>query len=184
MIGQILDPITTAFAQRGRAGVHGERVRIARAGVDFWFHVEHLDTTFARHGLRCTKPRAAIYQALASTKSHPTADELFTAARASAPGLSLATVYNTLEVFCRRGLARKVTGQAADSAARYDADLSRHIHFITPAGEVRDVPPDLSERLLQSLPADLVEAIERRMGVRVDGVNIELSGPTLGGTCC
>lgn len=147
--------------------------------------MERLDAIFARHGLRLTRPRAAIYHALASTKSHPTADELFTAARAAVPGLSLATVYNTLEVLCRRGLARKIVGLSAhDAAARYDADLSRHVHFVTDGGEVRDVPADLSERLLHSLPPELVDELEQRLGVRVDGVSIELSGQRLGGKGC
>jgi Fe2+ or Zn2+ uptake regulation protein len=154
-------------------------------GASYHWGMEPIAKIFARHGVRCTKPRATIYFALASTKSHPTAEELFQSARGAVPGLSLATVYNTLEVLCRRGLARKVTGlHAQDSAARYDADLSPHVHFVSDEGTVRDVPADLSERLVHSLPADLIEDLERRLGVRVDRVSIELVGKTTGGGPC
>ena len=147
--------------------------------------MEPIAATFRRFGVRLTKPRAAVYLALASTKSHPTAEELYDAARASHPGLSLATVYNSLELFCRRGLARKITSlHAGGSVARYDADLSRHAHFISAEGLVRDVPGDLSTALLDSLPPEVIDAVERRLGVRVDRVSIELFGSTTSGGPC
>jgi Fe2+ or Zn2+ uptake regulation protein len=144
---------------------------------------------FARHALRCTRQREAIYHALASTDSHPTAEELFVLVRRADPSVSLATVYNTLEVFVRRGLARRLTGVPGERAgaaapARYDADTRDHIHFVAADGRVRDVPPDLSHRLAESLPPDLIDELERRMGVRVDRVRIELAGRTTPGSAC
>ena len=63
---------------------------------------------FRAHGLRCTRQRERIYEALASSTSHPTAEELHLAVRDADGGLSLATVYNTLEAFTERGLCRRV----------------------------------------------------------------------------
>ena len=55
----------------------------------------------AQHDIRLTRQREEIYAALAATKAHPTAEELLRAVRSSHPGISLATVYNTLETFTR-----------------------------------------------------------------------------------
>jgi Fe2+ or Zn2+ uptake regulation protein len=144
---------------------------------------------FARHALRCTRQREAIYHALASTDTHPTAEELFVLVRRADPSVSLATVYNTLEAFVRRGLARRLTGVPGErpggaAPARYDADTRDHIHFVAADGRVRDVPSDLSRRLVECLPPDLVDELERRMGVRVDRVRIELAGRSTPGSAC
>jgi Fur family peroxide stress response transcriptional regulator len=147
--------------------------------------MDRVSAILERRGLRATPQREEVYRALASTKSHPTAEELFQEVRGRLPGISLATVYNSLDAMCRRGLARKIVGlHASDEAARYDADLSAHVHFLGDQGEVRDVPTDLSERLVESLPSDLVEEIERRMGVRVDRISIELLGDVTSGKSC
>jgi len=138
-----------------------------------------------RHGLRCTAQREVIYSALAATSTHPTAEELFGQVRQRLPGVSLATVYNTLEVLTRRGLARRYSNfLGIDGPARFDADVSQHVHLVTDDGRVRDVPADLGERIVASLPAALVDEIESRLGVRVDRVNIELLGQSIGGGRC
>ena len=129
-------------------------------------------TLFARHGLRCTKQRLDIYALLANSKRHPTAEELFWEARDTSADLSLATVYNTLEAFCRHGLCRKLA--SAEGGARFDADLTEHLHITTSEGELRDVPPDLGARLLDAVPKDLLGEIEDRLGMSISRVNIEL----------
>lgn len=142
-----------------------------------------LKALFQRHGLRCTTQRAEIYRALAATKAHPTADELFQAVRLRRPGLSLATVYNTLDALARRGLCRKFT-DLEGGQARWDADTTEHVHFVSEDGRVRDVPPEMGTSLSAALPATLIDEIERRMGVRVDRVRIELLGENLGRSGC
>ncbi|MDX1681904.1 MAG: transcriptional repressor, partial [Phycisphaeraceae bacterium] len=106
---------------------------------------------FASRGLRCTRQRQAIYQALADSHRHPSADELHQQVNDTVDGLSMATVYNTLEAFCSAGLAQKIP--SADGPARYDASVHDHLHVrdLT-TGEVGDVPEDLSEKLLEDLP--------------------------------
>lgn len=142
-----------------------------------------------RHGLRHTRQRQAVLTALLATAEHPTAEELFESVRQREPGISLATVYNTLDAFVRRGLARKLLpGSSAEAPgspqARYDADTSDHAHLVTQDGRVRDVPEDLSRALREHLPQELIEAIERRMGVRVDDLRVEVRATTLPGGAC
>lgn len=144
---------------------------------------------FERHGLRHTPQREAVYVALASTKAHPTAEELHGAVRRRMPEIGLATIYNTLDALERRGLCRKFAdagagGAGASGAARYDADMSDHVHVVLEDGAIRDVPAGESEALLSSLPPGVIEAIEARLGVRIDGVRLELLGRTVGSGRC
>ena len=145
-----------------------------------------LDELFARHRLRCTSQRECIYRALASTNTHPSADELYVLVKRKQPGIALATVYNALEAFTRRGLARRFTDPSGHSSvARYDADTHDHVHFVDQDGRVRDVPGDLGTQVQQALPREVVDELERRMGVQLDRVNIELIGRATGsgGAC-
>jgi Fur family transcriptional regulator, peroxide stress response regulator len=132
-------------------------------------------TLFERHNLRCTRQREVLYEALAATKSHPTADELFQSVKAKDESLSLATVYNTLEAFSEVGLVRRIPCSVGSGACRFDADTSDHVHLATPDGRVQDVPFDLSRALLSSIPAAAVADLERRMGVRVSGLNVQVT---------
>ena len=135
-------------------------------------------TLFARKGLRCTRQRAEIFDALVATKSHPTAEELFQMVRKRRPqlGLSLATVYNTLEALCAASLCRKLPPTTSDGGARYDADLHEHLHLATDDGRVLDVPDDLGVKLIESIPRTLLDAVETRMGGRIKSVRISLNG--------
>lgn len=143
---------------------------------------DHVQDLFASRGLRCTKQRRAIYDALASTTSHPTADQLYKDVSGRVTGLSLATVYNTLEAFCQAGLAQKMPGGTSSTgsgtaSARYDATVDNHLHVrCARTGEVIDVPHDLSDRLLGSMPREVIDELERRLGFQIDQVQIELVG--------
>lgn len=126
------------------------------------------------HGLRATRQREDIYLALASTKCHKSADELFAEVRQSQPGISLATVYNTLEALAGAGLCRRLPSPSG--ASRYDADVTEHAHFVSRSGRVMDVPMDLSELLYGSIDEDVIRKIEDRLGVSIEGISLELRG--------
>ena len=134
----------------------------------------HSRALFERHGLRCTRQREVLYEALAATKSHPTADELFQSVQEIEPGLSLATVYNTLDAFTQVGLVRRIPCPMGSGACRFDADTSDHVHLATPDGKVTDVPIDVSRQLIAAIPREIVAELERRMNVRIDGLSVQL----------
>ncbi len=134
-----------------------------------------IQTRFARHGLRYTRQRFAVYQALADTDSHPTADELYKNLALCDHSISLATVYNTLEAFCQHGLAQKLATDG--SSSRYDATVHNHLHVRDErTGKVKDVPDELGQRLLYQLPRDVLNDIESHLGYRISEVKIELVG--------
>lgn len=129
---------------------------------------------FRERRLRHTRQRDLVYSTLLSLRTHPTAEELHAHVNRMDQGVSLATVYNTLDALARCGLLRKIPSQAGGGACRFDADLSGHVHVVHPEGSVRDVESDLGDRLLAGLDKDAIAAIERRMGVKVVGVTVQL----------
>jgi Fe2+ or Zn2+ uptake regulation protein len=126
---------------------------------------------FARHNLRCTRQREDIYAALAASKSHPTAEELYCDVRRGQADLSLATVYNTLEAFTRSGLCRRMAASGA-GATRYDGDVTDHLHLVTADGRVLDIPPELGREVLAHLPEELFARVSAAMGMQIDRSSI------------
>jgi Fur family peroxide stress response transcriptional regulator len=119
-------------------------------------------------GQRFTEQRATIYRYLATTDVHPTADEVFSAVRRSLPGISLATVYKSLEALVGCGLAVKLT--YADNSARYDGRTDPHHH-------ARCVECDAVVDIPGVIPDAEVEAIRMRAGgFTVTGYRLEFSG--------
>lgn len=139
---------------------------------------------FRRNGLRRTRQRELIYSALMANQAHPTAEELFQTVRGDEPGLSLATVYNTLDTFVDRGLARRFPSPAGNGPSRYDADTDPHVHVLLDDGSVLDLPDDLATRLSSRLggPADddLASVIADRLGIDVTGVQVQITGKRRG----
>ncbi len=88
---------------------------------------EHIKDDFKRLGIKSTMPRLAIYQSLLKFKHHPSADELFIQIGKKYPGISLATVYKTLETLVQFNLANKVV--SAEDKVRYDGRTDQHIHL-------------------------------------------------------
>jgi Fur family peroxide stress response transcriptional regulator len=124
-------------------------------------------------GVRPTRQRELVYAALAATKTHPTAEELLTAVRAADPGVSQATVYNTLETLTGCGLARRLPSRTAGGPCRYDADVRPHVHLTLPDGRVIDAPVGVSEAILAALNGPGLAS----MGIGSDlvaGVHIDL----------
>lgn len=80
-------------------------------------------------GLRVTPQRLAIFGALVSTDTHPTAQALFEQLHPELPSLSQATVYNTLQILAERGLILEI-GTAGDGAVHYDGDATPHVNLI------------------------------------------------------
>jgi Fur family peroxide stress response transcriptional regulator len=85
-------------------------------------------TALKAANLRITPQRMAICKLLATSKKHPTAQMVFIEIRQAYPSLSLATVYNTLDILTSTG-AINILGTAGDSTAHYDADTDPHVNL-------------------------------------------------------
>lgn len=127
---------------------------------------------FHARAIRHTRQRELVYAALAATKAHPTADELYDSVHAADSELSMATVYNTLDALVEAGLARRVP--SGSGPCRFDADVSEHAHLLTADGAVRDLPEDLSKALLSALPPQALRDLADRMGVEIERINLQV----------
>ena len=78
-------------------------------------------------GLVPTIQRLAVLEWLSQTVQHPTAHQVLAAVRRRFPSISRATVYNTLDALTRAGMILRLN--VDPEVARYDADLSPHVHF-------------------------------------------------------
>ena len=89
-------------------------------------------------GLRCTPQRYAVMAFLLEHHGHPTAAEIYDAVNRVDPRSSRATTYNNLRDLVEAGLVREVAVEGR--AARFDAKLMRHHHFICDrCGDVEDM---------------------------------------------
>jgi Fe2+ or Zn2+ uptake regulation protein len=74
-----------------------------------------------------TKQRAAILEVIRAEKCHHTAEEIFELAKLRLPGISKATVYNSLHYLEHERLIRRITSE--DTADRYDSSFIPHGHL-------------------------------------------------------
>ena len=79
-------------------------------------------------GPALTRQRKVVLEAVQTSEGHPTAAEVFEAARRLLPKISYATVYNSLRYLKEAGLVHEIT--FGNSASRYDRETGRHDHAI------------------------------------------------------
>lgn len=104
-------------------------------------------------GVRMTPQRLGVVGYLLSTAGHPTAREVFSAVSSTLPTLSLATVYDILDVLVRQRVLHTVCPLCQER--RYLVIDSAHLHMIcVKCGRVDDfpagVPPFFAEQLCAS----------------------------------
>lgn len=91
-----------------------------------------------------------MYDYLRSVHHHPTAEDVYLAVKRRLPRVSLATVYNALELFVRNGIASKLT--YGDAAARYDIRTDVHSHArCLQCGRVDDVEATPAPQWLRTI---------------------------------
>ncbi len=118
-----------------------------------------------KHGIQPSAQRVAVAEYVLSTEAHPSAEQVWAEVRARLPVISRATVYNTLNLFVRKGLLRQV--QLADGKIGFDPNLAPHHHFIDEAtGVVLDVPWDALE----------VRRVEALRGLEIREYQVVLRG--------
>src|SRR6266550_6296258 len=78
-----------------------------------------------------TRQRQVVLDAVQAGDHHPTAAEVFDTARQKMPGISFATVYNSLRFLKEAGLVREIA--FGNGASRYDRETDRHDHAICSA---------------------------------------------------
>lgn len=99
---------------------------------------QKIEQAFERAGVRRTPQRFFVLERLLTKPDHATVEELWAALNKRHARASRATVYNTLHTLVKAGLVREFTLDG--KAARYDANLDRHHHFVCDnCGAVEDI---------------------------------------------
>jgi len=116
---------------------------------------------------KLTPQRDAVLQVILAREDHPTANEIFEAARQRLPTISYATVYNSLRYLKEAGLVHEI--KFGDSASRYDRETDRHDHAIcNSCGKLVDF--DLPQT------AELMQAAARKSRFKPESVHLTLRG--------
>jgi Fe2+ or Zn2+ uptake regulation protein len=136
--------------------------------MDAQEQIRSLVEAFRDSGRRWTPQRQAIVEILWRLPNHPTAEEIFVSVRRRHPGMSRATVYNTMETLASMG--RIATVRAADGTRRYDPNPDPHHHLRC---RVCGLIVDLHEGSF--VPAPQIPAGQSH-GFRIESVQIEYHG--------
>jgi len=129
--------------------------------------LDEIGRRFRSRGLKMTPQRAAIYQLLAGTQSHPTAEDLFRQVRHRHPMISPNTVYYTLAALRKAGLVHEVNYW--HDRSRFDANMAPHHHLIClGCRRIQDVADEALDRLSVSR--------RERMGFAVVEHRVEFRG--------
>jgi Fe2+ or Zn2+ uptake regulation protein len=120
-----------------------------------------------RSGYRVTPQRLAVAKALSEAGRHLSAEELMDALGDALPGVSLPTVYASLEALENAGLVRRVAGGRGPGL--YDAGPAAHHHMVCRrCGGVTDLEADVA----------LAPALDRarRQGFDAEGAEVVVRG--------
>jgi Fe2+ or Zn2+ uptake regulation protein len=130
-------------------------------------HDTHLATVLRERGQRVTPQRITIARALRRLDRHATAEDVTAAVARDLPGVSVPTVYATLELLSELGLARRVT--ASSRAVMYDPRPDDHHHALcVRCGRVEDIEAPLD-------PAAAMRSA-RGQGFEPERVDLVVSG--------
>ena len=100
-------------------------------------------------GTGSTKQRQAVLRVIRESHEHLTASEVFERARRVLPGISFATVYNSLRYLKQEGYIGEV--RFGSDAARYDRKLTRHDHALcNNCGKLVDLELTIPDELLRA----------------------------------
>lgn len=121
---------------------------------------QQLSDVLRANGYKVTPQRLAVYEALASMKTHPNAEMLYSVLHPKYPFMSFATVYKTVEILDKIKVI-KILNTGEDSM-RYDADISIHHHIqCKVCGSVDD--------LMDVDSSGLVKEAEKLSGYDIEG---------------
>jgi Fur family iron response transcriptional regulator len=122
-------------------------------------------------GIQPSAQRVAVAEYVLVTDEHPGADTVWSRVRERFPMISRATVYNTLNLFVRKGLLRELA--LAEGRVVFDPNLERHHHFIDErSGAILDVPWE----------AVRVSRVEGLPGLQVSDYQVVMRGRRSGRT--
>lgn len=102
-----------------------------KKGMGVEENLETVRTLFRKGGVKLTQQRLEIYRELMGAGDHPSAEEVYNRVTDRLPTVSLDTVYRTLDMLERLGVAARV--EVLDDRSRYEPKREPHHHFVCTA---------------------------------------------------
>ncbi len=127
-----------------------------------------IEETLRDKKLKITPKRIAIYNYLHGTKSHPTAEQVYSEIKKEYPNISLATVYKTLDTFAKNNIILELNTGLGYS--RYDADTNLHAHLLC------DECKTLLDKNIDIEDREFLSKIETDSNFKVSNVKLILCG--------
>lgn len=98
-----------------------------------------------KYGLNSTNQRIMILHYILEIADHPTAEDILAWSKENCPKISVATIYNTLNVFVEKNLLKTMTPPDS-KVIYYEVNTGHHYHLIdTKSGKFIDIPKDKIE---------------------------------------
>ncbi len=117
--------------------------------------------------LGLTKQRKVVLQVIHEAKDHLNANEVFASARDLLPGISFATVYNSLRFLKDEGHIAEIS--FGNGASRFDRMTERHDHALcTRCGKLVDME--------LNLPKELVDMAAKYSKFQLESIELTLRG--------
>ncbi len=122
--------------------------------------MEKLREIFKENGIQITKQRLAVYKVLKELNTHVTAEMVLGVLAQRGISMTVATVYNILNLFAEKGMIIKV-GSAGEPVI-FDINTYQHVHICDEnTRHVRDCPDrglvELVESYLNKHPVEGLE---------------------------
>jgi len=149
--------------ERNRFGAmtEGRRTRRREPGTGGWSR-RYLQS----NGIKRTSARETIVEVMAEAPGHPSAEDIYIEVHWRQPAVGLTTVYRTLHILARKGLAHKLN--FGDGRARYELvekpkGLEHHHHLVcVRCQNIFDYTDFLDEEI------ELVRKTERSLAYRYE----------------
>lgn len=110
-------------------------------------YIENIGEHLKIHDIKPSYQRMKVFEYLLENKTHPTVDEIYKALCPEIPTLSKTTVYNTLNLFIEKGIAKVITIE--ENETRYDVDTHVHGHFkCVDCKKVFDIPVTIDQLIV------------------------------------
>ncbi len=117
--------------------------------------------------LGLTKQREVVLQVIREADAHLTANEVFDKSKQLLPGISFATVYNSLRFLKEAGHIAEIS--FGNGASRFDSMTSRHDHAIcTKCGKLVDMEIEL--------PVEIVNFASEFSKFKLESIELTLRG--------
>jgi Fur family iron response transcriptional regulator len=128
---------------------------------------QEIENRLKTAGVQPTLQRIAICQFVLCEANHPTAEEVHIWAEKNLAKISLATVYNTLNVLVTAGLLKEFKFQHQDKVI-YDDNMEEHFHFLDEkSGQLYDIHKD-----------DVKLSVELEKKFKISGFDLLIKGET------